>query len=146
MTLKRIVMNYTVPPSIEDLDAISASILQSGGIPDELLTHCGEEITIVIEDIVEDHLMDDLELSDPFELVALYKSGKAIAPGIERKVANDDDILVLYRRALLDMWSETGEDLQSLVRQTMIEELGRFFELSDDDIQDMADRGYQSIL
>ena len=44
------------------------------------------------------------------------------------------------------MWCETQEDLQSLIRQVMIEELGRHFEFSDEDIEDMTERHYQGML
>ncbi len=136
-------MNYTVAPSLEDLEAIGSSIMQV--LPDALLCHC-EELTLVVEDMVDEILQDDLALDDPFDLLALYKSGKIIAPGVECKTANCDDVLVLYRRSLLDMWSETGEDLQILIRQVIIEELGRYFEFSEDDIQEMNDQHCQAML
>ena len=49
---------------------------------------------------------------------------------------------MLYRRSLLDMWCETEEDLQSLLKQVIIEELGRCFEFEVDDMMEMADRTY----
>lgn len=143
MECQSIIMNHTVPPSLEDLETLAASVLQ--GMPEELSRHC-EGLIILIEEIVDETMQEDLNLDDPFDLLALYKNGKEISPGIERKVANDDDVLVLYRRSLLDMWCETGEDLQSVLRQIIIEELGRYFEFSEDDMQDMADQHYQGVL
>lgn len=143
MECKSIIMNHTVPPSLEDLETIAAGVLQ--GMPEELMRHC-EGVVVVVEDIVEDAMLVDLSIDDPFDLLALYKNGKEISPGIVRKVANDDDVLVLYRRSLLDMWCETEEDLQSIIRQVLIEEIGRFFELSENDVQDMADQDYRGVL
>ncbi len=143
MDTRRIIMNYTTAPSLDDLEVIGCAILQT--LPDALSCHC-EELALIVEDMVDETFQDDLRLDDPFDLLALYKSGKSIAPGVERKLANDDDVLVLYRRPLLDVWSETGEDLQILIRQVIIEELGRYFELSEDDIQEMNDLYYQSML
>ena len=139
MESNRIILNYSLPPSIDDIEAMAADVLQA--LPEELLRHC-EELTVVVEDMADETTMDDLGVEDMFELLALYKSGKEISPGVERKVANDDDALVLYRRALLDMWCEVEDDLVGVIRQAMIEELGRFFEFSDDDVQEMADRHY----
>ena len=136
-------MNFTVPPSVDDLETLAGEVFQE--IPEELTRQC-EELTIVVEDIVDETTQADLGLDDPFELAALYRSGKEISPGIERKVAHDDDVLVLYRRSFLDMWCETEEDIQSLLRNVMIEELGRYFEFSDDDIQEMTDQRYQGVL
>jgi predicted Zn-dependent protease with MMP-like domain len=87
-----------------------------------------------------------MELDDPYELVALYRSGKEISPGVERKVANDDDILVLYRRPILDLWCDTQEDLTALIREVMIEELAGNFDFSDDEIAEMTRRHHQGML
>ncbi len=143
MDCRRIIMNYTVPPSLEDLEDLANSIVET--LPDELTPHC-EELAIIVEDMADDTTMDDLDVEDAFDLLAVYKNGKEISPGVERKIADDDDVLVLYRRALLDMWCESEEDLLGLIRQVMIEELGRYFEFSDEDIQDMTDRHYQGML
>ncbi len=143
MDSQRIIMNYTVPPSLEDIEVLGGTVLQ--GLPDELLRHC-ESLTLVVEDMIDETLQEDLNIDDPFDFLALYKSAKAISPGVESKVADENDELVLYRRSLLDMWSETGDDLQILIRQVIIEELGRFFEFSEDDIQKMTDRHYQGML
>jgi len=143
MECQSIIMNFTFPPSLDDMEDLAASVY--GSLPDEILTCC-DDLSIVIEDSVDATTLGDLGLDDPFDLLALYKSGSEISPGVERKAANDDDVLVLYRRSLLDMWCETQEDLLSLIRQVMIEELGRYFEFSDDDIEDMAERHYQGML
>ena len=143
MDCQQIIMNFTVPPSVDDIEALAKVVVE--GLPDELSREC-EELVVSVEDIADETTVNDLDLDDAFDLPALYKSAKEIAPGIERKVANDDDVLVLYRRAVLDIWCDTGEDFQSLIRQVIIEELGRFFEFSDDDIEDMNSRHYQGML
>ncbi len=138
MDTRHIIMNYTVAPSLEDLEIIGGSVLQS--LPEILSCQC-EDLDLVVEDMVDEVTQDDLSLEDPFDLVVLYKSGKVVAPGIEKKIADVGDVLVLYRRALLDMWSETGEDLHVLVRQVIVEELCRYFDLPDEDVQDMVEQG-----
>lgn len=139
----QIIMNFSAPPSIDDLNVIASGQLEL--MPDELLDHI-EDLAIQIEDIPDEATESEMELDDPYELVALFKSGKQISPGVEKKSANDDDILVLYRRPILDMWCETGEDLTSIVRDIMIEEIASNFEFSDDDIEEMAARHYQGML
>lgn len=143
MDCQQIIMNFTAPPSTDDLAALSSVVMES--LPDELLCHC-EELVVVLEEMADETIISDLDLDDPFDLPALYKSAKEISPGVERKVANDDDVFLLYRRAVLDLWCESGEDLQSVIRQVMIEELGRYFEFSDDDIEEMNARHYQGML
>ncbi len=143
MDCQQIIMNFTVPPSIDDVQALASVVLLN--LPDELTREC-EDLSVILEEMADETTVNDLDLDDSFDLPALYKSAKEIAPGIERKVANDDDVLILYRRAVLDLWCETGEDLQSVIRQVIIDELGRYFEFSDDDIEEMNARHYQGML
>lgn len=143
MECRKIIMNYTVPPSMDDMEALAMGILEN--LPDEF-SDLVDDLTVSIEEMADDTTMDDLDVEDAFELLAIYKNGKEISPGVERKVANDDDVLILYRRAILDMWCEYQDDLLAVVRQIIIEELGRHFEFADDDVQEMVDRHYQGML
>lgn len=140
---QQIIMNFSVPPSTDDISAIATTQLEN--LPDELLEFL-EDLTIQIEEIPDEATETDLELDDPFDLLALYKTGKEIAPGVETKTDNDDDVLVLYRRPLLDAWCESGEHLNQIVRDAMIEEIGNQFNFSEDEIEEMSQRHYQGIL
>lgn len=143
MDRQQIIMHHSTPPSTDDLLVIAQAAIET--LPDELAELC-ENLTVLVEDFADDTTLYELELEDPYELLALYRSGKQISPGVERKVANDDDAIILFRRALLDMWCETGEDLGTLVRQTLIEELAHNFEFPEEDIDEMARRHYQGML
>ncbi len=136
-------MNFSVPPSAEDLLVIAQEVFEI--LPEEILEFC-ETLTIEIDDFPDETIESELDLDDPYELLALYKSGKEISPGVESKVADADDVLMLYRRPILDFWCDSGEDLTSVVRNVMIEELGSRFEFSEKDIQEMADRHHQGML
>lgn len=140
---QRIIMNHTLPPGAEELEAMCCALLDS--MPEELL-ECCEGLGVRVEDYPDETTLEELEIDDPYELLALYKSGKEISPGVEKKNASDEDVLLIYRRPLLDMWCESGEDLTGLLRQVMIEEAGRHFDFSDEDIEEMARRHYQGML
>lgn len=143
MSRKDIIMSFSSPPGLDDIEAIASAALES--LPEEILEFC-DEMAITIEELPDEALEDELDLDDPFDLIALYRSGNQISPGIESKTANDDDILTLFRRPLLDMWCETGDDLNVLIRQVMIEELGQNFDFTDDEIEEMTKRHYQGML
>lgn len=143
MDQQRIIMNFSVPPGTDDLEVIAREAFDN--LPEEILELC-DALSISIEDFPDETTEAELELDDPYELMALYKSGKQISPGVERKVANDDDVLILYRRPILDVWCETGEDIAQVVRDVMIEELGNNFDFSEDEIEEMARRHYQGML
>ncbi len=140
---QQILMNFSAAPTEDDISVIANE--QLGNLPDEL-NEFYEDLTIKIEEIPDETTESDLELEDPFDLLALYKAGKELAPGVEKKAANDDDVLVLYRRPILDAWCESGLDLTQMIREAMIEEIGNHFDFSEDEIEEMSARHYQGML
>lgn len=143
MEQQRIIMNYSVPPSAEDVLVMAQEAFDV--LPEEILEFC-DTLTIEIEEFPDDTTETELDLEDPYELLALYKSGKEISPGVESKVADADDVLVLYRRPILDFWCDSGSDLTTVIREVMIEELGGRFEFSEKDIEEMIARHHQGML
>jgi predicted Zn-dependent protease with MMP-like domain len=143
MDRRKIIMNFSVPPSPDDMHVIAVEALEN--FPEELLDFC-DDLTVEIEDFPDPATESELDLDDPYDLLAVFRSGKEIAPGVEKTAASGDDCLVLYRRPILDLWCETGDDLNMTVRQVMIEELGRSFDFSSADIEDMIRRHYQGML
>ena len=142
MERQDIIMSFSLPPSAEDLEAIAKAVLEH--LPEEILELC-EDMGIRVDEIADDILESELDLEDPFELVCLFRSGNEISPGVTKKIANDEDVLIIFRRPLLDLWCETAEELNALVRQVMIEELGQNFDFSEDEINEMTRRHYQGM-
>lgn len=130
-------MNYARPPSAEDLNVIALQIL--GNLPHELAKLC-EDLALQVEEFPDETIDSEMELETPYDLLALYRSGKEIAPGIEKKGPAGDDVLLLFRRPILDLWCETNDDLTVLIREIMIEEVAGTHEFSEADIQDMLKR------
>jgi predicted Zn-dependent protease with MMP-like domain len=143
MERDQIIMSFSVPPSADDLQVIAKSVL--GTLPEELLEFC-DGMAIQVEDFPDEAIQQELDLDDPYDVLALYRSGSEIAPGVTRKTANDDDQLLIFRRPLLDAWCETQEDLNTLIRQVMIEEIAQNFDFSEDEIEEMAARHFQGVL
>lgn len=143
MDRRQIIMNFTVPPSADDLTIIGQEALDS--LPEELLEFC-EDLALSVEDIADEAIAAELGFEDPFELFALFRCGGEIAPGVEKKASKEDDTLFLFRRPLLDLWCETGEDLNITVRQVIIAELGQNFDFSEDEIEEMTRRHCQGLL
>ncbi len=143
MSRRELIMNFASPPSIADLEVISKSILEV--FPEELLEFC-DSLVIEIEEFADEAVQQECDSDEPYEILCFFRSGKQLSPGVESKVANDDDVLTLYRRPILDLWCETCDDLNALVRQIMIEEIAQSFDFSDDEIEDMMDRHHQGML
>ncbi len=143
MAEQQIIMHFSSPPSLEDMQIIAKESLEL--LPDELQEHAAN-MEIEIDDFPDEAMESDLDLDDSYDLLAFFQNSKEILPGVERKNAADEGILYLFRRPILDMWCETCDDLRGLVRQIIIEELAQHYGFSDDDISEMSGRHYQGML
>ena len=140
---QQIIMNFSASPSADDLEVIARSTLET--LPDELV-ECCRDLEVRVEEFPDTATEQEMDLEDPYDLLALFHAGSEIAPGVQRKTSKEDDVLVLYRRPILDMWCESGEDLTLLVRQVIIGELGEQFNFTEEEIEDMASRHFQGLL
>lgn len=122
---------WTTAPTLDDIEAMAIDALET--IPAPLRPHVGD-VVITVADFPDDQIVADMELETPFDLLGLY-SGVHIGHKDGGYTPSDVDRIFLFRRALLDYWCETGEDLPHLVRHVMIHEIGHHFGLSDDDME-----------
>lgn len=75
-----------------------------------------------------------MELESPFDLLGLYRGVSMLHKSVSDPVPHMD-MIFLYRRPILDLWCETGDDLLHIVRHVLIHEIGHHFGLSDDDME-----------
>ncbi len=122
---------FTLPPSIEDLEAIAAGAYAA--IPRELTRHV-DNVVVRVVDFPDEETMDEMGCETEFDLLGLYR-GVDLSRKSTLDVVTNMDMVFLYRRPLLDYWCETGEDLTHLVRHVLIHEIGHHFGLSDDDME-----------
>lgn len=139
-----IIMNFTTSPGLDDLTVLARQALDS--LPGEISTTIAEELSLVVEEFPDEAVEEEMELSSPYELLALFRSAREVAPGIQKKIANGDDTLFLYRRPILDLWCETGDDLSALVTEVVVEEVARGLEFSEEDIKEFVLRARQNAL
>ena len=119
------------PPSLEQMETIAR--LQLDRIPNELRCHV-EGVVIRIADFPDDETMDMMGLETPFDLLGLYH-GVAIGNKSISDPTPEVDMIFLYRRALLEYWCASGEDLGHIIRHVLIHEIGHHFGLSDADME-----------
>jgi predicted Zn-dependent protease with MMP-like domain len=142
-TRREIIMHFSAPPGYEDMQVLARNALDN--LPEELLEFC-EDIEIQVEDFPDEVIEQELDLEDPYDLLALYRSGRQIAPGVESRQADDNDYIMLFRRPILDLWCDAMQDLNELIRQVMIEEIGQYYNFTDDEIEEMSARHHQGLL
>ena len=122
---------FSQPPSLADLEALAERAL--GTIPAELKRQLGT-VVIRVDEFPDEEVEEEMELESPFDILGLYR-GVALPHRSVSDVRPDADLICLYRRPILDYWSETSEDLYRIVRHVLIHEIGHHFGFSDDDME-----------
>ncbi len=125
------------PPTPEGLRDIAEAELKT--LPDALARHV-TDVVIRIADFPDPETERDMGLRSPFDLLGLYV-GVPVGEKSVTPVPQDVDMIFLYRRPILDYWSETGEALDHIVRHVLIHEIGHHFGFSDADMERIEREG-----
>lgn len=118
-------------PSLDDFAALADEAYKT--LPQPFRGLAGE-VRMVVEDFAADEVLEQLGIDDPFELTGLYRGVDLAARSVLDPVPQMSQVL-LYRRPILDEWSERGDvTLMELITHVLVHEIGHHFGLSDDDI------------
>ena len=125
------------PPTPEGLRDIAEAELKA--LPDALAGHV-TDVVIRIADFPDPETERDMGLRSPFDLLGLYV-GVPVGENSVTRAPQDVDMIFLYRRPILDYWSETGDALGHIVRHVLIHEIGHHFGFSDADMERIEREG-----
>ena len=92
------------------------------------------DVMIRVEDFPTDEVLDSLGIESPFDLLGLY-SGVDLARKSVLDVSALPDMVLLYRRPILDYWAEHEDTLGQIVAHVLVHEIGHHFGLSDADME-----------
>jgi predicted Zn-dependent protease with MMP-like domain len=95
-----------------------------------------ENIAVVVEDWPPPEVLDELEIEDPHELLGLYQGVPLDERGATPGGALPDRIAI-YQRPI-EALSEDPAQVRSIVRDTVIHEVGHYFGLSDEEIERLS--------
>jgi predicted Zn-dependent protease with MMP-like domain len=118
-------------PSLEDLESLAREAYAHLPVKFRKLTG---EILIAVADFPEESTLDALDLESPFDLLGLFE-GRGIAQKADPATGEFPNRITLFRRPILDYWSEFEEPLGHIVTHVLIHEIGHHFGLSDDDME-----------
>jgi predicted Zn-dependent protease with MMP-like domain len=118
-------------PSLSEMEAL---VLQAyAHLPEEFRKLTGE-VLIRVEDFPTEDIVDDLALESEFDLLGLFE-GRAVGEQLITQTGEEANHVTLYRRPILDYWSENEETLGEIVTHVLIHEIGHHFGLSDADME-----------
>ncbi|WP_274426140.1 metallopeptidase family protein [Chelativorans sp. YIM 93263] len=117
-------------PSLSEIELLAMETYAN--LPDDFRKLTGDVIIRVAE-FPSEEIMDHLALETPFDLLGLFE-GLGIAERWNPATGEGPNRITLYRRAILDYWTENDETLGDIVAHVLIHELGHHFGLSDDDM------------
>lgn len=121
------------PPTLADFEVMAASAWER--IEPEFREVCGDLI-VRIEDFALDEVLDELGIDSPFDLMGLYQ-GLSLDKKSVLDAPRDPDMVFLYRRAILDYWTESGEPLGEIITHVLVHEIGHHFGFSDADMEEI---------
>jgi len=118
-------MRTNAKPKSSSMDA--RNIIMSFSVPPS-----AEDLSVMAAEILENMPDELVEYADDI--------------AVQKKIADEDDMLMLFRRPILDMWCETGEDLFTIMRSVVIEEIARYHDFADDEIDVIVKTHHQAML
>jgi predicted Zn-dependent protease with MMP-like domain len=124
---------HATAPGLDQIEALAREAMAS--IPQELRARV-EGVVFRIEEFPDQETCREMGLQSPFDILGLYRGIPFGEKGVSQ-IAQDVDMILLYRRPLLDYWCESGETLGHLIRHVLIHEIGHHFGFTDADMARM---------
>ncbi len=121
-------------PSLDDLERLAIAAWER--LPDDVRRACGD-LVIRIDEFASEEVLNSLGIESPFELIGLYQ-GVSLDRRSVSAPPREPDMVFLYRRAILDYWSDAGDEaLGDLITHVLIHEIGHHFGFSDADMEEI---------
>ena len=120
-------------PTIDQMAALAEDALSN--VPQDLLKPLSG-LAILVEDFPDEEICEAMDLETPFDLLGLYQ-GVPLGHRSMGETPADLDRVFLFRRAILDYWIESGDDLYTVVRHVLIHEIGHHYGYSDAEMEEL---------
>ena len=91
------------------------------------------DVVIQVDDFPSDEVLDHMNAESEFDLLGLFQ-GVGLPFRSESAPMVMPNMIWLYRRPILDYWSEHDDTLGAIVQHVLVHEIGHHFGLSDADM------------
>jgi predicted Zn-dependent protease with MMP-like domain len=118
-------------PSLEEFEVIAAEVFRR--LPQKFRALC-EGIVIQVDDFPTDEVLDHMGIESPFDLMGLFQGVGLPFRSESASSGQMPNMVWLYRRPILDYWTEHDETLGAVIAHVLVHEIGHHFGLSDDDM------------
>ena len=119
-------------PTLDDIETLAREVYDR--LPQEFRERCGE-ILFRVEDFPDEDVVEEMELETQYDILGLFQ-GVALTQRAESEtVPREPNVVFLYRRPILDEWSESQILLGDIVTHVLIHEVGHHFGFSDEDME-----------
>jgi predicted Zn-dependent protease with MMP-like domain len=125
-------------PTLDDFEALASQALANLPEPFKSLA---ADVTCSVAEFAEDDVLKHVGMESPFELMGLFTGIGLTHDGAVPHTGQMPNTVFLYRRAILDYWSENDDNtLGEVVTHVLIHELGHHFGFSDEDMEEIEAR------
>jgi predicted Zn-dependent protease with MMP-like domain len=114
-------------PSLDDIEALARQCFAE--LPNEFRALAGD-IVFMVQDFPDVVVIEEMELESPFDILGLFQGPDLAAR--DQSASGENTMVFLYRRPILDYWTENADPLGVIVRHVLIHEIGHHFGLSDE--------------
>jgi predicted Zn-dependent protease with MMP-like domain len=118
-------------PTLDDIESLARDTFDR--LPDEFRKRCGE-IVFRVEDFPDDDVMKEMELETPYDILGLFQGVGLTESNDSDTVPREPNMVFLYRRPILDEWSDSEITLGDVVTHVLVHEIGHHFGFSDEDM------------
>ncbi|HET9714742.1 MAG TPA: metallopeptidase family protein [Pseudolabrys sp.] len=118
-------------PSLADIEALAAEAYAR--LPEHFRNLC-ENLVIRVEDFPSEDVIRSMHLDSEFDILGLFQ-GVGLPFQTESVSGAMPNMIWLYRRPILDYWTEHEDSLGEIVTHVLVHEIGHHFGLSDEDME-----------
>jgi predicted Zn-dependent protease with MMP-like domain len=119
-------------PGLDDLAALAAEAFAA--LPEDFRRLAGD-ITFRVDEFADAEALEAVGLESEFDLLGLFVGVGLAQDAAVLPTGRMPNQIWLYRRPILDYWSEHEETLGAIVTHVLVHEIGHHFGLSDDDME-----------